>query len=388
MDQEDFMLLKKCCFVIDRDFINIHHGCRRYLFGMSKIFSSLGFESDFLMLSKGSFECINFSEQDKKNNGYNDNTCVGRTKDEILLRLKKEPKIVYEAPSIDISCVTEIEKRNNKQYDICVLGGPWIFDKAEDLPLANKYFCVAHDIVPNRNYFSEPNNFGLLMFAYAHAKGYKYFSTYGNGLITTTNTVAEQLVEYGFAGKNQVFTMPLFLPVGYDEEIAFTNRRRNGVVLAAPFDIRKGMDVIPSILNDANVDKLYIFGRPRCDLANLIEWFESLKLTNVEWWVDVNLAKQQELYSSAKVLLFPSYQEGLGLPILEATACGTSPLVRNKNPMNQLVPDQMNIANDNSEFVERLSYLLSDDIDFAKKNIKYSERYKVSNLDMSWLMRL
>lgn len=380
------MQSKKCCFVIDRDFIDFHHGCRHYLFGMSKIFSILGYESRFLIPSGSEFQIVKFSDDAVRNNGYCKNTCVGLSREEILNRLSKDSKIVYSVPNkVNTSGIVKSRENKDQHYDLCVVGGPWVFEEANNLPKADKYFCVAHDIVPNRNYFAEPNDFGLLMFAYKHAKGYKYFSTYADGLITTTPTVAEQLAEYGFSKKNHIFTMPMFLPVGYEEDFEIPYQQRKGVVLAAPFDVRKGMDDIPTILNAANVNKLSIFGRPRCDCVKLIEWFERIETTDVEWWIDIDLQKQRELYARAKVLLFPSYQEGLGLPILEATACGTSVLVRNRKPMNLLVPNQRNIANDNLEFVTKLKYFLREDVDLTSINLKYAKQYKVDNINLPWL---
>lgn len=42
------------------------------------------------------------------------------------------------------------------------------------------------------------------------------------------------------------------------------------------------------------------------------------------------------LYSSARVLFFPSYAEGFGWPIIEAQACGCPVLTSNRPPMNEV----------------------------------------------------
>jgi len=42
------------------------------------------------------------------------------------------------------------------------------------------------------------------------------------------------------------------------------------------------------------------------------------------------------LYSTARIMLFPSLEEGFGWPILEAQACGCAVITSNRSPMNEV----------------------------------------------------
>lgn len=85
------------------------------------------------------------------------------------------------------------------------------------------------------------------------------------------------------------------------------------------------------------------------------------------------------LYQNAEVFVFPSLQEGFGLPILEAQACGTPVITSNIEPMSELVPYKDFLVNPNNpeEIAEKLEIItqnpeirkqLSEDgLEFVKK---------------------
>jgi len=51
------------------------------------------------------------------------------------------------------------------------------------------------------------------------------------------------------------------------------------------------------------------------------------------------------IYSRAKLLLFPSLLEGFGLPIIEAMACGCPVVTSNRNPMKEIVGEVQTVIN-------------------------------------------
>lgn len=80
---------------------------------------------------------------------------------------------------------------------------------------------------------------------------------------------------------------------------------------------------------------LVLAGKPLSDEEN--HWAQRL-LTNEKWMVitEVPALVLNALYSGARCLIFPSYHEGFGWPILEALASGTLSITCNQPPMNEV----------------------------------------------------
>ena len=50
----------------------------------------------------------------------------------------------------------------------------------------------------------------------------------------------------------------------------------------------------------------------------------------------VDSARKIELYADAMMLVLPSYEEGFGLPVLEAMACGVPVIVSNRGSLPEV----------------------------------------------------
>jgi glycosyltransferase involved in cell wall biosynthesis len=77
-----------------------------------------------------------------------------------------------------------------------------------------------------------------------------------------------------------------------------------------------------------------------------LRYVEELNL--VDRIIFLDFVEEEELptlYSGARLLLFPSLLEGLGMPILEAMACGCPVVTSNRNPMAELVDSEDLTAN-------------------------------------------
>lgn len=360
-------------FVIDNDFFLVHHGCRRMVFMIASLLKNLKKDVTFLFLSGSSQKEYHISDGFIKNNGFSKNFLVGTSKDEIRNKLSRNPNVFFDVPVIDREMIMVTDFDKNEKYDVCIYGGPWLFRSVMDLPSAESYYCIAHDIVPNRNYFSEPEVAGLRDFAFRHKEGYCFFATNGNGLLAVTKETCFSLIQYGFASTEAVHTLPIMLPPGFEEVLSKPGKPNgSGILLAAPFDPRKGMALMPDLLNASGVKKLTIFGRPRCSHDALLKWFDDVNINDISWWMDVGFDKQVELYSSAKLVLFPSLQEGLGLPILEAMSCGTPILVQDIAPTNALVPVRDVLALNFDESIAMICSRLAEDENpgFYKKHLK------------------
>ncbi len=86
------------------------------------------------------------------------------------------------------------------------------------------------------------------------------------------------------------------------------------------------------------------------------------------------------LYSSAKVLLYPSLYEGFGLPILESMACGTPVITSNISSMpeisgdNALLVDPLKVE----DISKKLKMLMEDNQlrkDFIKKGLNHVKKF-------------
>lgn len=93
---------------------------------------------------------------------------------------------------------------------------------------------------------------------------------------------------------------------------------------------------------------------------NTISLVEDLQLTDDVIFTDYLREEDlPQIYSNAKLLLFPSLLEGFGFPIVEAMACGCPVVTSDRNPMKELVgPEQQTVdplsPNDLAEMCNRI----------------------------------
>jgi glycosyltransferase involved in cell wall biosynthesis len=75
------------------------------------------------------------------------------------------------------------------------------------------------------------------------------------------------------------------------------------------------------------------------------------------------------IYAMAKVFCFPSYAEGMGLPPLEAMACGVPAVVSNTTSMPEVCGNAALYADpgDPEEFGRKINELLENDVLYAQK---------------------
>lgn len=83
--------------------------------------------------------------------------------------------------------------------------------------------------------------------------------------------------------------------------------------------------------------KLVIAGKKGISYQNYISLTEKLNLTSsVIFPGFIALSDMPYLYNSAKLLVYPSFYEGFGLPPLEAMACGTPVIVSNSTSLSEI----------------------------------------------------
>jgi len=363
----------KVCFLIDDGIIRSHHGVRRYILSLSDILSS-SYECEIFVAKRhvsGRFINWNklyFQKVDYRDNGFKENRLVGRNKREIISNI---PVALQHSEAFSGSEIASINFGCNlpDSYEFAIVCAPWLLTADLLLPKARKTFCIAYDAIPNIYSIKRPGDVGLANFASEHARGYQIAETELDGILAISEDSKIQCESIGFGRIKEISVIPPFLPAGFSGLSPKSADKKKRIVLAAPFDLRKGLEAIPDLVNASGAESLVIFGSVRCDIGKVYEFYDRLSMDNVEWWSSVSYDKQIELYTNSHLLLFPSLNEGLGLPVLEAYACGTSVLVSNISPLNKIA-----LKED----------VLNDDLDASKAKI--ADRIS-SNADHSFLAK-
>lgn len=97
---------------------------------------------------------------------------------------------------------------------------------------------------------------------------------------------------------------------------------------------------------------------------------------------DVSTQELCALYTLAEALVYPSFKEGFGWPILEAQACGCPVVTSDRAPMNRLAGPSALIADPEniSGFAEALFRILTDEISDRQRRkegaIQYSDTFR------------
>jgi glycosyltransferase involved in cell wall biosynthesis len=223
-----------------------------------------------------------------------------------------------------------------EEIDVAVVTNPWLVNFDKRIP-CKKLLGMVYDTVPNEYVFTRDDK--PFTFASQHQKGFQYYKDHCDAILAISRKAADDVQSMFKIEASRVHSLPPVLPPAYAEVVSATNQRSRRVVLASPFDRRKGLALMPGILNEAkdHIDQLSIYGGIRCSRKEFVQFFSELNVRSVEWYPNATAKIVQQLFLDSRALLFPSFDEGLGLPILESQFCGCPTMVRNKLPMNDLV---------------------------------------------------
>lgn len=110
--------------------------------------------------------------------------------------------------------------------------------------------------------------------------------------------------------------------------------------------------------------ELVLAGHARTSMASELERITKAPLAgHVSLTGYVSEGKRRELYRRAAMLVLPSLEEGFGLPVLEAMACGVPVVVSNRGSLPEVAGDAASPveATDSAAIAEEMSRLLDDD---------------------------
>lgn len=175
------------------------------------------------------------------------------------------------------------------------------------------------------------------------------FETFADSLITFTRWTAAIFHEGGL-NPERLFS----IPVGYNPDIFYpdptvSKRSRYTFLFVGCDQYRKGFDILlqawSNTFTSADNVELIVKDTPqvygKTNLQNqLIELQYKNDLGKITYLDDAYSEREMaDLYRSVNVLVHPYRGEGFGMPIQEASACGTIPLVTGKGCTDEFVTD-------------------------------------------------
>ena len=347
----------KIAFIVQEDWVSQHFGVRNFFVSMARCLECHGVSIDFCFFRQQRAALLWYrsyvSSEDFFSTEKETTSGLGYSYAEL------------QNISTPISSVTQFLGTSiDDIYDACIVTNPWLI--SADLNLhKTKNILICYDIIAN---LFTLGNETVAPWGYAHNCGYEFAKKHGFHFLSDSEKVDKDIAEF-YAPARHSF-LPVCRPYAFfDVKYARDQQKENAVLLAAPFDMRKGIEEMPAILNGAlnSFDRLYIFGTPRCGEAMYMEFFNNIKVKDIIYFNKITSQDLIELYKKCKVLFFPSLSEGLGLPIIEAQLCGCRVLTRNAMPMNQLLCYGSRVMKDSSaENVAILSKMLSENFDYEK----------------------
>ena len=374
--------MKRIGFIVQRDFLTAHFGVRN-LFMTLKSICDQQYETEFLVHvpSEGRVswyvcdmtgylknnakreQCVEF-DAEKWANYINYSTF------QEFIRKNGTGQVVQNQYFQSIGQDLQVE-----DYDLLVFTNPWLIDFEGKLP-AKKLVGIIYDITANKFALTKPTlDFN---WAYQHNRGYLYYNRYCDVLFGDSVKTAQEYNEY--YRTDLCVGLPPFPPYAFRGAEYTGEKKENAMVLAAPFDPRKGIEQMPELINCAAdlIDTLYIFGMPRCPEEMFDKFFKSLKVRQIKYYPFIEDEELISLYKRCKVLLFPSLEEGLGIPIIEAQVCGCPVVTTDLRPMNQLVGPgcyllKEGAAEENASAIR--SMMSGDDLDYVTMSRETKKRF-------------
>lgn len=259
-----------------------------------------------------------------------------------------------------------------QDYDVSVLTDPWLC--RQGLPDAPFTIGIVHDMVPNL-VACGALNLGAVMdiysFAHDHDLGYQAYIRNARSIVCVSESSVRDFVAfYRLDGeaRDKVRAVIPYIPDPAARVKASIGRdgERKRLLLVNVLDIRKNFGAVQASVEQAaqavggfDVD---VVGRERVPLKQVARLFAALAASGcrVRWFRQASDACLDRLYAEADALLFPSFYEGLGLPILEAQNHGVPVISSNVSscPEINLNPDLCAAPSDHAGFAERIAGVL------------------------------
>ncbi len=320
--------------VVEPQFLNVHHGVRNYVLALAAALRLRGHAVDFLIPSRSLDMSFQWYDVTPLPTLLEQSPLLSGSPSQSRRHYSGRDRRAAEPAPAALHCIgSEIPEA---RYAAIVVTAAWIDLPARRLP-APRVAGLVYDVNPNT--YALTRTADAMDFAGVHRRGFRYYREACDLVLAISERTQAEFLTY-FAAREAV-VLPPFPPASYHAlgPSARDAPRERAVVLAAPFDHRKGMAEIPGLLGALGpaLERLYLYGgTDRCTRQERRDFLAALPARDVTWLPQATDAEVQDLYARSRVLLFPSHDEGLGLPILEAQMLGCRVVVRDRMPMRAL----------------------------------------------------
>jgi glycosyl transferase GT4 family len=372
--------VKRVAFLVEPNFKNLHYGVRNYFSTIKDILSN-NFDTEYItyIILEGEILWYRLVFEDIENiQEIEEDQCISIKKNFNYLKYLKFTNKIKKLNKM-FNCYFQFLGTSIEEYDICIITNPWLLDKRCNVR-AKKIYGIVYDFIANIFVLTEKNK--PLDWANKHRIGYEIFNETCDYIVGISKIISEQYKNiYQDIEKKRIIYFPPF-PPSYYKGIKYNGEKKeNAIILAAPFDKRKGLKNIPDLINSisSDLDCVYIFGQPRCSEKDFNNFFKKINVKSIKYYPSISNEGLIKLYKKSKFLLFPSIEEGLGLPLIEAQICGCRVVTSNKKPMNELgVIGNYYLQQDNKNNIDKkemLKILRNNDFDYKELSILAWEKF-------------
>ena len=226
------------------------------------------------------------------------------------------------------------DRVNARDFSLSIVTNPWLC--ANGLPHERFSAGIVYDMVPNLlacGALRLGTVTDIYGFAYAHDVGYRAYQRQADKILAISESARQDFLDFYSSDPNLAAITDVVIPFDspplprIKARPAMPQERRK-LLLVNVLDPRKNFSAVERAVNVAmratNFD-IDLVGRERMSETDTHRFMTSLTEAGarVRWFRSASDACLTRLYADADVLLFPSFYEGLGLPILEAQAHGT-----------------------------------------------------------------
>jgi hypothetical protein len=318
--------------VVERDFLDTHVGVRRVVLYYWQMLERQGFRVSLAHLKDGRLYGAKWlSVSDviaAEANARNDRpvwTSTTRDYREVPTTLRRSPSqtLVWQDREVRLD-----------DYNVTVVTNPWLC--AGGMPDGPITAGIVYDMVPNLLAVGALNMGAIIdvyEFARKHDQGYQLYLNRAEKILSISESAGTDFkkfyrLEGRLAGKvSTVVPFEISDVERVRSERSAVEGRKSRILLVNILDARKNFSGVKSALKIAALSKTFdvdVVGKERMPLSGVIDFLGSLADMGgeVSWYRDCSNAALHRLYVEADLLVFPSYYEGLGLPILEAQSHG------------------------------------------------------------------